>query len=285
MRFLEVLVTGSAGFIGVSVTKALRAEGISVVGFDAKEGKDIADAGALRKACEGVDGVVHLAAITGVAYSVAHPAETMKANVEGTRNVLEAARAAGAKTFVFASSASVYGDAQGAVFEDTPTNPKSPYAESKLAGEKLVTDYSHRHGMRGVSLRLFNVYGPRQNAGYGAVIPSFVKAAKEGKNITINGDGKQTRDFVFVEDAAKAFALSLKKGSGVYNIGSGKAASIRTLAEKIISLTGSHSEITFEDARQGDVRDSLADITKARRELGFVPGYTLEQGLKETVTL
>ncbi|PIO05911.1 hypothetical protein COT29_03535 [Candidatus Micrarchaeota archaeon CG08_land_8_20_14_0_20_59_11] len=284
MSDLKALVTGSAGFIGFSVAKALRAEGMRVVEFDSKDGKDISGTDALAAACSSVDAVVHLAAITGVAYSMANPEETMAVNVEGTRNVLEAALRGGAKVFVFASSASVYGDAQGAVTEETPANPKSPYAESKLEGEKLVAEYAEK-GLRGVSLRLFNVYGPRQDAGYGAVVPSFVSAAREGRDIAINGDGKQTRDFVFVGDAAKAFCLALKKGSGVYNIGSGRAVSIAELAGKIISLTGSRSRIVFERAREGDVRDSLADITKARRELGFVPSHALEQGLKETVAL
>jgi len=276
---MKTVVTGGKGFIGSRVAKALSAET-----YDLADGQDILDANRLGAAFEGAETVMHLAALTGVPQSVAEPLTFAKNNVEGTVNVLEAARRKGVKTIGFASSASVYGN--------NPKNPKtedmlpcaaSPYAATKIAGEQLLSAYAEQYGMRCVSLRLFNVYGPGQNSGYSAAIPSFIKSALRNESVTVNGDGRQTRDFVFVEDAAQAFALAAKRGSGAYNIGSGSAVTVADVAKKIIALAGSRSKIVFAPARPGDVRDSLADITKARRELGYAPKTTLGDGLKITM--
>ncbi|MFH0835320.1 MAG: NAD-dependent epimerase/dehydratase family protein [Candidatus Micrarchaeota archaeon] len=276
---MKTVVTGGKGFIGSWVAKALSAET-----YDLADGQDILDAKKLGAAFEGAETVMHLAALTGVPQSVAEPLTFVKNNVEGTANVLDAARRKGVGTIVFASSASVYGN--------SPKNPKtedmlpcaaSPYAATKIAGEQLLSACAEDYGMRCVSLRLFNVYGPGQNPRYAAAIPSFIGSALRGEPVAVNGDGRQTRDFVFVEDAAQAFALAAKKGSGAYNIGSGSAVTVAGVAEKIIALAGSQSKVVFEPGRPGDVRESLADISKARRELGYAPETELAEGLKITM--
>ncbi|MFH0835483.1 MAG: NAD-dependent epimerase/dehydratase family protein [Candidatus Micrarchaeota archaeon] len=276
---MKTVVTGGRGFIGSRVAEALSAET-----YDATDGQDILDAKKLEQAFEGAGTVMHLAALTGVPQSFTEPLAFAKNNFEGTVNVLEAARKSGVKTIVFASSASVYGDnPKNPKTENMLPQPASPYAATKIAGEHLLDAYAGQYGMRCVSLRLFNVYGPGQNSRYSAAIPSFIKSALRNEPVAVNGDGRQTRDFVFVEDAAQAFALAAKKGSGAYNIGSGSAATVADVAKKIVALAGSQSKIVFTPARPGDVRESLADISKARRELGYAPKTALEDGLKITM--
>jgi len=155
-----------------------------------------------------------------------------------------------------------------------------------LAAEGLLAFYAKEYGLKCVALRLFNVYGPRQNvtSGYAAVVPAFIQAAKAGKDLRVDGDGSQTRDFVFVDDVVNAFLFAAKKGSGVYNIGSGKPTSVKHLAGIIIELADSKSRITHAPRRAGDVRESLADISKARKELGFEPRFTLKEGLERVVS-
>ena len=286
---LEFAVTGGAGFIGSHLARALLEKGSVVIIDDFTTGKkenlpegarfveaSVLDEAAL-KAMERADCVFHLAGMVGVPLSVREPARCKRVNVEGTRRVAEAASG----RVIFASSSALYGQKPNTPSrEGDPLAPASPYAESKLEAEEILS----RRG-NSVSLRLFNIYGPRQSieSGYAAVVPAFLKAAKANEPLIIHGDGLQTRDFVFVEDAVRAFILASEKGSGAYNIGSGKATSVKELAEKIIELTGSKSELKFEESRAGDVHDSLADTTKVGKELNFKARCSLEEGLKKVI--
>jgi len=229
--------------------------------------------------------VFHLGGMVGVPMSVREPQRCADVNVKGTVNVLEACRKADCRV-VFASSASVYGDNPKTPYRETDLPaPVSPYAVSKLAGEGLLAFYAKEYGLKCVSLRLFNVYGPGQkiSSGYAAVVPAFINAARASDDLRVNGDGSQTRDFIYVDDVVQAFLLSAEKGSGAYNIGSGKPTSVKHLAGKIIELTQTKSRITRAPKRAGDVRDSLADVSKARRELGFEPAYSLADGLSRVI--
>ncbi|MEM0475975.1 MAG: NAD-dependent epimerase/dehydratase family protein, partial [Candidatus Norongarragalinales archaeon] len=244
------------------------------------------DEAVLHKELSGVESVFHLAGIVGVQYSLAHPEETRRVNVEGTAALLEACKAAGVRSFVFASSASVYGNKpkKEKQKESDELRPESPYAESKVEGEKLVAKASAF--MNSCSLRLFNVYGPRQPicGEYSAVVPSFVNAALRGKPITVFG-GSQTRDFIFVRDAARAFLLASRAAASgkAFNVASGKSISILELARKVKTLTRSNSQIKFAPERASEVRFSEADVSLARRELGFRARYSLNEGLAETI--
>ncbi|NOZ83114.1 MAG: SDR family oxidoreductase, partial [Euryarchaeota archaeon] len=282
-----VLVTGGAGFIGSNLVAALLEQGHRVVAYDSlitgREENigefageenfsfvrgDILDFERLAEAMRDVEIVLHQAALPSVARSVADPVTTNRINVEGTINVLLAAREAGVERVVIASSSSVYGDTpQLPKREDMPLNPKSPYAVSKAAKEMYARVFSELYGISTICLRYFNVYGPKQDpkSEYAAVIPRFITSALEGRALTVHGDGKQTRDFTFVEDVVQANLLAMdSRTQGNYNIAFGKNVSILELAEMIIELTDSSSEIIHTEPRRGDVRHSLADITKAK---------------------
>ena len=288
---MEFVVTGGAGFIGSRLAKALlKKGGVTIVddlstGFkeNAPEGAELVEAtildyAKLEEAVSTADAVFHLGGVVGVPGSVKHPEHCFRVNVTGTANVLEAAKEHGSQV-VYASSAAVYGEKPSVPSKESDgLAPASPYAESKLKAERLVVEAG------GTALRLFNVFGPGQRitSGYAAVVPAFIQAAKKGEPLRLDGGGSQTRDFVFVEDVVNAF-VKARGTAGVYNVGSGKAVSIRELAQKIVSLTGSDSNIVEAPGREGDVRDSLADVSAARKAFGFEPRYSLEQGLKVVV--
>jgi len=293
---MEFVVTGGAGFIGSHLAEALlKKGGVTVVdnlssGFkeNVPEGVELVNAsvldyGKLEEAISTADVVFHLGGVVGVPVSIRHPDFCFRVNVNGTANVLEAAKKHGSRV-VFASSAAVYGDRPKVPSRETDTTaPASPYAESKLQAEKQLAAFAGE--VQTIALRLFNVFGPRQNitGGYAAVVPAFVNAAKKGRPLKIEGDGSQTRDFVFVEDAVQAFLLAGEKGSGVYNIGSGKPTRIKELAKKIIALAESESQIVFAPGREGDVHDSLADVSKAKKDLGYSPKHSLGEGLRKVI--
>ena len=294
---LEFAVTGGAGFIGSHLARALLEKGSVTIIDDFTTGKrgnlpegarfveaSMLDDEALD-VIRSADCVFHLGGMVGVPMSVREPQRCADVNVKGTVNVLEACRKADCRV-VFASSASVYGDNPKTPYRETDLPaPVSPYAVSKLAGEGLLAFYAKEYGLKCVSLRLFNVYGPGQkiSSGYAAVVPAFINAARASDDLRVNGDGSQTRDFIYVDDVVQAFLLSAEKGSGAYNIGSGKPTSVKHLAGKIIELTQTKSRITRAPKRAGDVRDSLADVSKARRELGFEPAYSLADGLSRVI--
>ena len=300
----RVLVTGGAGFIGSHLVDRLVDEGYDVRVLDnlssgklenierhIKSGKvnfiegDIRDADLARKSLVGVDAVFHLAAIISVPFSVSNPELTFDVNLTGTLNLLNACSEKKVGKFVFVSSCAVFGDTKVLpVNEDASTNPISPYAESKLLGERDCLNFDQQGLLESVVYRFFNVYGPRQGMNdYSGVITKFINRAKQGQHLTIYGDGSQTRDFVNVADIVQALLASLKRSNvngEVFNIGSGKPTTITELAKAVLELTGQDLEIRYELPRAGDIKDSYADISKAGKLLGYEPKVSLRDGLR-----
>lgn len=304
---MKYVVTGGAGFIGSHIVEELAGRGHDVVIIDnlstGREeniapflGSDrvscarvsITDQSALCTACQSADGIFHEAAIASVPRSVADPLGVHEVNATGTLNVLVAARESGVGKVVFASTAAVYGDRPVLPSrEDTATNPLSPYAASKLSSESYCSVFSSLYGMQCISLRYFNVFGPRQDPAspYSGVITKFITRALSNSPLVIYGAGRQTRDFVYVKDVVAANIRAMESGvSGVFNIASGRQSNLLTLAEMIMEITSVTVPIRFEPPVPADVRDSLADISRAGRVLGYAPAFSLKQGLEETVT-
>jgi len=300
METLRVLVTGGAGFIGSHLVKALVKAGHQVRVLDnLSTGSienltdvldaiefvrgDIRDYGTVESAVRGVNAVVHLAALIDVAESVEKPDLYFDVNVIGTYNVAKALR--NIDTFVFTSSSAVYGEPiKVPIPEDHPLMPKSPYAASKVSGEAFVQAFANQCGFRPMILRLFNVYGPKQSRAYAGVIIEFIRRVSRGEPLIIFGDGEQTRDFVHVSDIVNAIMLSLKneKARGVFNIGSGEAITINQLARLIIKMAGKEDlKLIHAPSRPGDIKYSVANITRVKRELRFEPKMKLELGIKE----
>ena len=302
----KVLVTGGAGFIGHHVAIAWRRCGASVVVLDSlRTGKEenlahipadggltfiegsITDLATVKRAMEGCSVVHHLAAQVSVPESMERPLECVEINVHGTLNVLDAAKAAGVSRVVFSSSAAVYGDdPRSPKTEDMTPAPKSPYGITKLDGEYYLKMYSEAHGVPTVSLRYFNVFGPRQDprSVYAAAVPIFIERALKGLDITIFGDGEQTRDFVYVGDVVAANLLAAtaeRAGRGeVFNVAQGGRITINELAHTIVRVTGSRSTITHVPERAGDIRHSQASIARIIEGLEFAPKTSLEEGLR-----
>lgn len=297
------LVTGGAGFIGSHLVAALLERGETVrVADDFSTGRrenvpadvdliegDLADRAVARRAVEGCEFVLHQAAIPSVPRSVSDPLRSHRANVDATLEVLAAARDGGVRRFVYAGSSSAYGDqAELPKREDMPTAPKSPYALQKLVGEQYCQLFTALYGLETVTTRYFNVYGPRQQPGspYSGVISLFIEAAVEGTRPTVHGDGTQTRDFTFVADVVEG-VLACCTAPGVsgeiINLAPGGRVSLLDLLETIGNIAGRSLDPVFGPARQGDVHDSQADATKARRLLGFEPHVSLREGLERTM--
>lgn len=292
-----VLITGGAGFIGSHLAARLqgrarvrildnfrtgRRENLAGLDVESVEGS-ILDRPLLARVMTGVDRVFHLAALVSVPESVQNPDACVELNVTGLFNVLEAAAAANVKKLCFASSAAVYGDNPSVPKrEDMTPEPRSPYAVTKFDGECYCRQYTDAGRLETVSLRFFNVFGPRQDpAGpYGAAVPIFFREALAGRPLRIHGDGGQTRDFIAVEDIAGAldFVANRPGLTGVFNAGYGGQITILELARKIIALTGSSSPIEFVAPRPGDVRHSRADTSRLRAA-GWQPEGTLDAGL------
>ncbi len=300
------LVTGGAGFIGSNLVGELvkRREKVRVIdNFSTGKKKniqeflpkiqlvqgDIRNLDAVREVVEGVDFVLHEAALASVARSIKDPLATTKSNINGTLNVLVAAKEAKVKRVIYASSSSVYGDSPNLPKkEEMFPNPLSPYAVSKLSGEYYCQVFYRIYGLETVILRYFNVFGPRQDplSQYAAVIPRFIKALLNGESPSIYGDGEQSRDFTFVENVVEASILACGKeniAGEVFNIGGGKRATVNHLAKLISRLLKKKAEPTHTDYRPGDVRHSLADIGKAQRLLNYQPKVDLEEGLRRTL--
>jgi UDP-glucose 4-epimerase len=242
----------------------------------------------LKKIFDGADGIFHQAAIASVPRSIANPIATNEANVTGTLNVLVAARDCGIKKVVFASSSSVYGDTPTLPkHEDMKTSPLSPYAVSKLAGEHYLQAFHHVYALQTISLRYFNVFGPRQDpkSEYAAVIPKFISGTLAGTPITIFGDGEQTRDFTFVNDVVQANLKAMESSAlGIFNIACNRRISVNDLSALVMEIAGKTVPVRHEPVRPGDVRDSLADISRAEKAFGYRPKFTVRQGLEETIT-
>ncbi len=300
------LVTGGAGFIGGHLVSGLLTAGWSVrVVDDLSTGAeqnladvidrvdfirdDIRDARTLERAMDGVEVVFHQAAVPSVPRSVAEPLMTNSVNVDGTLQVLESARNTGVRRVVFAASSSAYGDTEILPkIETLPATPQSPYALQKYAGEVYCRLYHDLYGLETVSLRYFNIFGPRQDptSDYAAVIPSFVSSALAGKPPVIYGDGNQTRDFTYVENAVQAnlLAADAERAPGsVINIAAGVRTSVNDLWNGIREIVGIDAEARYEAARAGDVRDSLADLSRAVKLLEYEPAVGLEEGLRRTI--
>lgn len=281
----RVLVTGGSGFIGRHVAAAFSStHEVRILDLAASgpQKGDVSDERDVARAMDGVEVVVHLAALASVQRAISEPQVAHRWNVDGTRIVLEQALAAGVRHVVFASSCAVYGDAMPPLREDSPLKPLSLYAQTKVAGEQLCRSFSQQ-GLNACVLRLFNVYGAgqRPDSDYAAVIPAFLHAASAGRPLTIYGDGLQSRDFVFVGDVVDAIrkASAFSERFGLFNIGSGRPTTVLDLAEKVKAVTGSSSPIVHVPARDGEVRQSWTDPRLAASALGFSASVSLEQGL------
>jgi UDP-glucose 4-epimerase len=301
-----VLVTGGAGFIGSHLVESLTAQGRRVRVLDdlstglrdnltrltpapeLTEG-DVGNAASVARAMENVEVVYHLAALASVQKSVEDPAGSHRVCASGALHVLDAARRNGVRRVVYAASASAYGIPAGAVqSEQDATLPLSPYAAAKLSGELYCQAFAATYGLETVRLRFFNVFGPRQRADspYSGVIALFVAALTAGRTPTIFGDGQQTRDFVFVTDVVQALtrAADAPGVSGrVYNVGAGRGVSLLELIAALNRLLKVSATPKHAPARAGDIRHSRADITAARRDLGYEPAVAFEDGLAETL--
>ena len=303
---MKYIVTGGAGFIGSHIVEELAGPGHEVVILDNLfSGKmeniapflrmknvsfvqgSVTDLPLLQKTFAGADGIFHEAAIASVPRSIASPVATNEANVTGTLNVLVAARECGVRKVLFASSSSVYGNTPTLPKqEDMTPNPLSPYAVSKLTGEQYLRVFSEVYGMKTVSLRYFNVFGPRQDpkSEYAAVIPNFITRILNHESPVIHGDGGQTRDFSYVKDVVQANIRAMKSDAqGVFNVAYCQRIDLKELAATIMELTGITVPLTFDPPRAGDVRDSLADIARAKQAFGYAPEYTVRSGLAETI--
>jgi len=305
---VRYLVTGGAGFIGSHLVERLVRAGADVTVLDdLSTGRrehlravrdrirfirgNAARLEVCRRAMQGVDYVLHHAAVTSVPRSTRNPVTAHHSNVTATLNVLLAAREAKVRRVVFAASTAAYGDApELPTHENLLTCPLSTYAASKLAGEAYCQAFWRTHGLETVVLRYFNIFGPRQNldSHYGAVVPLFIAAALRGAPPVIFGDGGQTRDFTFVTNVVEANLLACQApaehvAGGVFNIGCGAATSVRILWQHIADLVGVEVQPLHHEPRAGDVRHSLASITRARERLGYAPDVTLEEGLRRTI--
>jgi len=302
------LITGVAGFIGSSLARAALAQGDEVRGIDNfATGKreniaeiqsamdfreaDILDPEAMRAACAGVDYILHEAAIPSVPKSVLDPVGSNRANVDGTVNLLVAARDAKVRRVVFAASSSTYGD--------TPTLPKhegmapdpiSPYAVAKTACEYYMLSFYRCYGLETVCLRYFNIFGPRQDptSQYSGVLAKFIPRMLRGEAPTVFGDGSQSRDFTYIDNAVKANMLAATAPAGeaagrTFNVATGQRVDLNQTIEVLRKLTGYSGEVIYGPERSGDIKHSLADISRARKHLGYEPVAAFEEGLRRTV--
>ena len=302
------LITGIAGFIGSTLARGVLAQGNQVRGIDnLSTGKreniaeirdrielreaDLLDLKSVQEACRGVDYVLHEAAIPSVPRSVLDPLESNRANIDATANLLVAARDAKVKRVVYAASSSAYGD--------TPTLPKredmfpspiSPYAVAKLTGEYYMTSFWQCYGLETVSLRYFNIFGPRQDptSPYSGVLAKFITQMLKGEQPIIFGDGKQSRDFTFVENVVNANLLACRAPASevagqVFNVATGTRIDLNEAFQVLKKLTGFSGEVKYEAERAGDVKHSLADLALAKKRLGYGPTVGFEEGLRRTI--
>ena len=307
---MKAIVTGAAGFIGSHLSERLLKDGWTVVGVDnfdnfydpqVKRGNikdclnnklfklveaDIRDSAAMDKVTnEGIDVIVHLAARAGVRPSIAHPALYADVNINGTVTLLEAAKKSNIKKFVFASSSSVYGNNRKVPFseDDNVDFPISPYAATKKAGELICHTYHHLTGIAMTCLRFFTVYGPRQRPDL--AIHKFARLIEDGKPISVYGDGSMMRDFTYIDDIIDGTVGAIDKceGYNIYNLGESRPVTVNTLISEIEKALGKKAVIERLPLQPGDVERTFADVTKARRDLGYNPNTNISDGLKHFV--
>lgn len=298
---IRVLVAGGAGFIGSNLVDKLVGEGYRVVVFDdLSSGRienirhylddplfrfvrgSVTDRQAVLEAVRGVDAVVNLAGKGNLAKSVEDPVGYHEVNATGTLNLLEACVRAGVGKFVFTSSGSVYpSEVLGPIREETPYDPISPYAASKVCAEVYCRTFRRVYGISTVVLRLFNVYGPRrENSSYGGAVTNFMVKTMRGEEVEVYGDGSDVRDYVYVADVVKAILLGLERDvSGEFNVGTGVGTTTNRLLELVGRVVGKNPKAVYRPKRQGDSPSRVADLTKSRRELGYSPDYDLQAGL------
>jgi UDP-glucose 4-epimerase len=302
------LITGVAGFIGSALARAALAQGDQVRGIDnLSTGKreniaeilgsldfrvaDLLDLDALHAACAGVDYILHEAAIPSVPKSVLDPLGSNRANVDGTVNLLVAARDAKVRRVVFAASSAAYGDTPTLPkHEEMSPNPISPYAVAKTACEYYMLSFYRCYGLETVSLRYFNVFGPRQDptSQYSGVLAKFITSMLNGSAPTVFGDGRQSRDFTYVDNAVQANLLAASAPANqvagrVFNIANGQRVDLNETIQVLKKLTGYSGKVTYGAERAGDIKHSLADISRARKHLGYDPKVEFEEGLRRTV--
>ena len=302
------LITGVAGFIGSALARAVLAQGDQVRGIDnLSTGRrenlaeilpridfreaDLLDLPALYDACRGVDYVLHQAAIPSVPKSVLDPLASNRANLDGTVNLLMAARDAKVKRVVYAASSSAYGDTPTLPkHEDMAPNPISPYAVAKLASEHYMISFYRCYGLQTVCLRYFNIFGPRQDPGspYSGVLAKFITQMLKGEQPTILGDGKQSRDFTYVDNAVEANLLAcsvpaMEVAGRVFNVATGRRFDLNETFQILKKLTGYPGKVNYGPERAGDVKHSLADLSRATRHLGYTPKVDFEEGLRRTI--
>ena len=302
------LITGIAGFIGSSIARALLDQGEKVRGVDNfATGKrenlaeivgridfreaDLLDLDAMHSACQGVDYVFHEAAIPSVPKSVLDPLGSNRANVDGTVNLLVAARDAKVRRVMYAASSSAYGDTPTLPkHEEMIPNPISPYAVAKLASEHYMTSFYRCYGLETVSLRYFNIFGPRQDptSPYSGVLAKFITQMLRGEQPTIFGDGGQSRDFTYIDNAVSANLLAARAPSAnvagrVFNVATGTRVDLNETFELLKKLTGYKGKVKYAPEREGDIKHSLADISRAKNGFGYEPTVNFEDGLRRTV--
>ena len=302
------LITGVAGFIGSALARAVLAQGDQVRGIDNfATGKrenlgeilaqidfrqvDLLDLEALREACVEVDYVLHEAAIPSVPKSVLDPLGSNRANVDGTVNLLVAARDAKVKRVVYAASSSAYGDTPTLPKrEDMTPNPISPYAVAKLASEHYMISFYRCYGLETVCLRYYNVFGPRQDptSPYSGVLAKFITLMLKGEAPTIFGDGTQSRDFTYIDNTVEANLLAAKAPAAevagrVFNVATGRRVDLNEMFQALKKLTGYSGEVQYGPERGGDIKHSLADIAQAEKHMGYKPKVDFEEGLRRTV--
>lgn len=300
----RVVITGGAGFIGSNIAEELASDNEVVIIDDLSTGHlrniehlvkltnvrfiqgSVTDLPLLHQAFDGVDCVFHQAALASVPLSIEDPGRANEVNATGTLKVLLSARDRKVKKVICASSCAVYGDtAVLPAREDLPLTPLSPYAVTKATGELYCQVFQQVYGLPTVCLRYFNVFGPRQDPGsqYAAVVPKFITAALQNSPLTIFGDGKQTRDFVFVKDVVAANTLAAETTmTGVFNVASGQQTSVNELADLVLKLTARHVAITYQPPRPGDISQSVADVSRVK-QFGYNPKHSIEEGIEKTI--
>jgi UDP-glucose 4-epimerase len=304
----KCLITGIAGFIGSALARAALAQGDEVRGIDnfatgRRENLteifdridfrqvDLLDLEALHQACVGIDYIFHEAAIPSVPKSVIDPLGSNRANVDGTVHLLIAARDAKVRRVVYAASSSAYGDTPTLPKrEDMPSNPISPYAVAKLAGELYMVSFFRCYGLETVCLRYFNIFGPRQDptSQYSGVLAKFITGMLKGETPVIFGDGSQSRDFTYIDNAVQANLLAAKTPAGevagrVFNVATAQRVDLNETFRLLKKLTGYGGEVEYGPERAGDIKHSLADISRAMTHLGYAPKVNFEEGLRKTV--